>query len=210
MNDIDLLYQDDSLLVLNKPNGLCSVPGKMDRAFDSLQTRVQSVFDDALIVHRLDMSTSGILVMARGKDSQRVLNKDFADRRVNKEYSAIVDGLVKPTCGTIVLPLIKDWPNRPRQRIDFLNGKPSETHFTVLERDTAQNTTRLKLTPITGRSHQLRVHLQAYGHTIIGDELYATPEVRQKATRLMLHAQKIEIVHPVSRQRMTFTCEAAF
>jgi len=171
MSDIDLLYQDDSLLVLNKPIGLCSVPGKVDVVLDSLQARVQAVFADALIVHRLDMSTSGILVMARGKESQRVLNRDFAERNVNKEYIAVVDGIVEPEYGTVVLPLIKDWPNRPRQRIDFLRGKWAETHFRVLSRDRSENTTRLKLIPVTGRSHQLRVRLKACGHAIIGDEL---------------------------------------
>jgi len=210
MSDIDLLYQDDSLLVLNKPIGLCSVPGKVDVVLDSLQARVQAVFADALIVHRLDMSTSGILVMARGKESQRVLNRDFAERNVNKEYIAVVDGIVEPEYGTVVLPLIKDWPNRPRQRIDFLRGKWAETHFRVLSRDRSENTTRLKLIPVTGRSHQLRVHLKACGHAIIGDELYASEDVHLKSDRLLLHAQKIELAHPVSRQRMTFLCEATF
>jgi tRNA pseudouridine32 synthase/23S rRNA pseudouridine746 synthase len=210
MSDIDLLYQDDALLVLNKPVGLCSVPGKLDRVLDSLQARVQAVFTDALIVHRLDMSTSGILVMARGKDAQRILNREFAERNVKKEYLAIVDGLVQPTYGTIVLPMIKDWPNRPKQRVDYTHGKYAETHFQVLSRDMVLKQTRLRLLPVTGRSHQLRVHLKEFGHAIVGDELYASDAVLEKSPRLLLHAHKIEIRHPVSQRRLTFTCDAVF
>jgi len=210
MKTLDLLYQDNALLVFNKPSGLLSVPGKLDGVYDSLQARAQSCFADALIVHRLDMSTSGIMIMARGKESQRLLNHAFANRHVHKEYIAIVDGLVASACGVINLPLIKDWPNRPKQRIDYRIGKSSETHFKVLSRDSANNSTRISLLPITGRSHQLRLHMQAYGHAIIGDELYATEDVHQKADRLQLHAHKIGLIHPLTRRPMTFISEPAF
>jgi tRNA pseudouridine32 synthase/23S rRNA pseudouridine746 synthase len=210
MPGIELIYHDDDLLVLNKPSGLLSVPGKKEAGIDSLQARAQAEFSDALIVHRLDMSTSGILIMARGKESQRILNRSFSERLIYKEYFAVVDGMVAPRHGVISLPIIKDWPNRPKQRVDYLRGKSSETHFIVLNRDSVQNNTRLKLLPITGRSHQLRLHMQCYGHAIIGDELYGSDQIRDKANRLLLHAHQIQFEHPRTRKCMTFRCEVPF
>jgi len=210
MNNFELLYQDDTLLVLNKPAELLSVPGRGAERFDSLQTRVQAVYPDALIVHRLDMSTSGIMVMARGKDAQRSLNKAFASRTVAKRYIAEVDGIVENCYGAVDLPLITDWPNRPLQKVDFLLGKPSLTHYSVLSRDKKANVSRLELRPKTGRSHQLRVHMLALGHTILGDNLYADDEVLQKAARLQLHAEEISFDHPRTGKVIHFTCEAPF
>ncbi len=210
MHDFELLYQDDTLLVLNKPAELLSVPGRGVERFDSLQTRVQAAYPDALIVHRLDMSTSGIMVMARGKDAQRSLNKAFASRTVAKKYIAVVNGIVEPNYGVVDLPLITDWPNRPLQKVDYLLGKPSLTHYSVLSRDKKANASRLELRPQTGRSHQLRVHMMALGHTILGDNLYADDEVLQKAARLQLHAEEISFEHPGTGKVVHFSCEAPF
>jgi len=210
MCNIDLLYQDDTLLVLNKPSGLLSVPGRGEDKFDSLQTRVQAQYSDALIVHRLDMSTSGIMIMARGKSMQRVLNDAFASRDVYKRYTAVVDGRVKSSCGVIDLPLLTDWPNRPRQKLDYLTGKSSLTEYTVKSRDSQNNTTRMELIPKTGRSHQLRVHMMALGHTILGDNLYANEEICAKAPRLLLHAQEIGFEHPVNSEQVFYTCPTPF
>ena len=210
MHNFELLYKDDTLLVLNKPSELLSVPGRGEERFDSLQTRVQAVYPDALIVHRLDMSTSGIMIMARGKDAQRNLNKAFERRDVFKKYIAVVDGMVTPSLGGIDLPLLTDWPNRPKQKVDYILGKPSLTFYSVLSHDRRHNSTRVELRPKTGRSHQLRVHMLAFGHTILGDNLYATDEVLQKASRLQLHAEEIRFMHPATEQRVSFISEAPF
>ncbi len=210
MPNFNLLYQDETLLVLNKPAELLSVPGRGAERFDSLQTRVQAAYPDALIVHRLDMSTSGIMVMARSKEAQRNLNKAFATRDVFKKYIAMVDGVVENTYGVVDLPLITDWPNRPLQKVDFLVGKASLTFYSVLNRDNEKNITRLELRPQTGRSHQLRVHMMAFGHTILGDNLYANNDVLQKAPRLQLHAEAISFEHPGTGKVVRFTCAVPF
>ena len=210
MRNIDLLYQDETLLVLNKPSELLSVPGRGEENFDCLQTRVQAVYPDALIVHRLDMSTSGIMIMARGKDAQRSLNKAFERRDVFKKYIAVVEGMVDPVQGTIDLPLLTDWPNRPKQKVDYLLGKPSVTFYSVLAHDKNHNVTRVELRPKTGRSHQLRVHMMALGHTILGDNLYANDDVLQKADRLQLHAEEICFIHPETEEMVSFVCSAPF
>lgn len=210
MNEIEVLYQDNALLVLNKPSGLMTVPGKGEGKLDCVESRMQAAFTDALIVHRLDQSTSGIVIMARGKESQRVLNKAFANRTIDKQYIAVVDGVVAPTHGIIDLPLNRDWPNRPKQKIDYQNGKASQTHFSVVDRNIQEQTTRLLLFPKTGRTHQLRMHMREFGHTILGDRLYATDIIRQKAPRLLLHSEKIELTHPHTQQRMTLRCAPPF
>lgn len=208
--DIKLLYEDETLLVLNKPSGLLSVPGRGEGKFDSLQTRVQAQFPDALIVHRLDMATSGIMIMARGKDIQKHLNNAFAKRKVNKKYCAVVNGVVENDYGSVDLPLITDWPQRPKQKIDFLHGKPSLTEYAVIDRDYQNNATRLRLMPKTGRSHQLRVHMMALGHTILGDSLYADENIRNKSGRLMLHAEEICFAHPKTLKQVIFKSQSAF
>ena len=203
---LDILYQDEHIVALNKPSGLLSVPGKNREHFDSLMLRVQSVWPDAGIVHRLDMMTSGIMVMAMNKDALRYLNRQFQDRLTDKFYIAVVTGHIEADTGSIDLPLICDWPNRPKQKVCHETGKPSLTHFEVLERgETNSNAwTRVKLTPITGRSHQLRVHLKELGHPILGDRLYAPEEVVAQADRLQLHAQRLEISHPVTEEKLVF------
>ncbi len=210
MGDFELLYKDEMLLVLNKPGELLSVPGRGEERFDSLQTRVQAVFPDALVVHRLDMSTSGIMIMARGKEVQRNLNKAFERRDVYKKYIAVVDGIVEPAQGVIDLPLLTDWPNRPKQKVDYILGKSSLTFYNVLSHDREHNSTRIELRPKTGRSHQLRVHMMALGHTILGDNLYANDDVLKKASRLQLHAEQIRLMHPGNDQMIDFVCAAPF
>jgi tRNA pseudouridine32 synthase / 23S rRNA pseudouridine746 synthase len=202
MTIAELVYTDDTLIVVNKPAGLPSVPGRAEGLQDCMASRVQAIAADALVVHRLDMATSGLLVFARGKTAQRQLSQAFAQREVGKLYVAVVAGQVAQDSGEIDLPLITDWPNRPRQKVDFESGKPSVTRYRVLSR--TEHDTRLALEPITGRSHQLRVHLLALGHPIVGDALYAPPEVLARATRLLLHAQSLSLVHPLSGEALQF------
>lgn len=195
---LKIVYQDDALIVLDKPSGLLSVPGRGPAHADSLASRVQAEFPDARVVHRLDMATSGLIVMARGAAMERALSIAFQQRQVEKRYVAVVAGQIAEDSGEIDLPLITDWPNRPRQKVDFELGKPSLTGFEVLARDAARNTCRVALTPYTGRSHQLRVHLLAIGHPILGDDLYGDEASRNGAPRLLLHATALALPHPQS------------
>jgi tRNA pseudouridine32 synthase/23S rRNA pseudouridine746 synthase len=205
----ELIYADDQLLVLNKPSGLLSVPGRGPDKQDCLSARVQSCYPDALIVHRLDMQTSGLLAMARGIAAQRAINLAFEKRRVHKRYQAVVDGVLaqadEAAWGVIDLPLELDWPNRPKHIVDHVNGRPSVTRWRVLSPEPELDGTRLELEPVTGRSHQLRVHLQAIGHPILGDDLYASPDAIARANRLLLHACELHLPHPVSGEPMTFS-----
>lgn len=205
---LDLVYCDDALLVVNKPAGLLSVPGRGDERQDCLAARVQAEYPDALIVHRLDMVTSGLLVLARGAEMHRRLSKLFRERSVEKHYVALVAGHLTPTAGQVDLPLICDWPNRPRQKVDFEVGKPSLTHYRALAYDSELDVSRVELSPVTGRSHQLRVHMQALGHPILGDELYG--HVCSRAGRLMLHAEWLAFAHPASGEAMEFSRHPAF
>ena len=205
---LDILYIDEYLLVVNKPSGLLSVPGRGDDKKDCLISRVQKEYPDALIVHRLDMSTSGIMVIARGKEIESLLSILFQKRQVNKKYIAVVDGTVSPSTGVIDLPLITDWPNRPKQKIDFENGKSSQTEYRVLSNQ--NDNTRIELTPLTGRTHQLRVHMQSLNHAILGDELYAKQETIKKSERLLLHACYLSFKHPVSDEFLEFKSDAEF
>lgn len=186
--DLDWLHLDAQRIIIAKPAGLLSVPGRGADKQDCAWARVAARHTDALIVHRLDQATSGLLVLARGEAMQRALSEAFAQRLVHKRYEAVVQGLVAADEQEIDLPLIADWPKRPRQMVDRERGKPSLTRLRVLARDTAAGTTRVALEPVTGRSHQLRVHLLAIGHPILGDTLYAPPEVSGRAPRLLLHA----------------------
>jgi len=211
--ELTVLYADTALLVLDKPSGLLSVPGRGEDKQDCLSARAQHLYPDALIVHRLDMATSGLMVLARGIDAQRSLNAAFAERRVNKRYIAVVDGVLPPppeAWGLIDLPIIVDWPNRPRRMIDHQTGKPSTTRWRVLPQQVSAATTRVELEPITGRSHQLRVHLQALGHPILGDALYGNPRVQALADRLLLHACLLELAHPVTGQTLRFVSNERF
>lgn len=199
--DIALRYEDEHLLVVSKPSGLLSVPGKGPLGADCLITRLQKDYAEALVVHRLDMSTSGLMVLARSKSVHRDLSLAFMERRVTKAYQAIVRGHMGLDEGVIEAPLITDWPNRPRQMICYERGKPSQTRYRVKKR--SEDQTLVDLFPITGRSHQLRVHLLSLGHPILGDDLYGGGQA--EAERLMLHATELGFEHPVSREPLYFT-----
>jgi tRNA pseudouridine32 synthase / 23S rRNA pseudouridine746 synthase len=198
MPAVNLIHVDDSLVVADKPEGLLSVPGRGEAGRDNLASRVQALFPDALVVHRLDMSTSGLLLFARGIEMQRRLNAAFEQRAVSKQYIAVAEGEIEGDEGQIHAPLAADWPNRPRQVVDAVNGRPSLTHWRVISR--GAGCTRVALSPVTGRSHQLRVHLQHLGHPIRGDELYAPHPIR--AARLLLHAAEIGFAHPLDGRAM--------
>ncbi|OYY92994.1 MAG: RNA pseudouridine synthase [Hydrogenophilales bacterium 28-61-23] len=210
----ELLYVDDHLLVLNKPSGLLSVPGRGPDKQDCLSARAQRRYPDALIVHRLDMQTSGLLAMARGIEAQRALNRAFEQRQVHKRYQAVVDGIARvigpEEWGVIDLPLELDWPNRPKHIVDYQHGRPSVTRWRVLSPDRERNGTRLELEPITGRSHQLRVHLQAIGHPILGDDLYASADAVARADRLLLHACELNLPHPATGELISFSSPPPF
>ncbi len=218
LNAFELIYEDSTLLVFNKPSGLLSVPGKGPEKADCLRTRVQQVYPEALTVHRLDMSTSGILLMARSAELHRKLSIAFANREVEKRYIAVVDGKVienlpdnpAETWQLIDKPIATDWINRPLQKIDAIEGKSSQTRYKVMAYDNTVDTTRLELAPVTGRTHQLRVHLQSIGHSILGDHLYASAEVQAKSARLLLHASELRLAHPVSGKSLTFKCASPF
>ncbi len=212
-SDLVVIHEDEALLVLDKPSGLLSVPGRGADKQDCMSARAQARFPDALIVHRLDMATSGVMILARGLEMQRAINSAFSNRLVNKTYTAVVDGLLACTDDewqTIDLPIIVDWPNRPLRIIDHDHGKPSQTRWRAVSQDHAAKTTRLELEPITGRSHQLRVHLMAIGHPILGDALYASPPVQAKAQRLQLHACALELMHPLSGESLRFFSKPPF
>ncbi|WP_174875481.1 pseudouridine synthase [Vogesella oryzae] len=208
-NGLTLLYADDALLAVDKPSGLLSVPGRGEGFDDCLIARAQRQFPEALIVHRLDMATSGILLLARGAEMQRTLSQLFAGRAVHKCYTALVEGRLSGE-GRSTLPLIGDWPNRPRQKVDLLLGKPACTDWQALDYDAANGCSRVALLPHTGRTHQLRVHMQALGHPILGDGLYATAEGLAAAPRLMLHASRLQLPHPQSGALLDICCPAPF
>jgi len=207
---LDILHADDSLLVVDKPSGLLSVPGRGEHKRDCLVSRVQVEFPDALIVHRLDMETSGLLVLARGKEVHRQLSLLFQQRAVQKIYIAVLDGILQKSAGEVDLPLICDWPNRPRQMVDHQQGKPSRTLFRVVGPGIDQHSTRVELVPETGRSHQLRVHMQSLGHAILGDRLYADERAQAKSARLLLHATSLAFAHPLTGESVSVFCEAPF
>lgn len=207
---LHIVHVDDSMVVIDKPAGLLSVPGRGADKADNAALRVQAQFADALVVHRLDMATSGLLLLARGAEMQRACSRLFEAREVRKQYEAIVSGLVVPDDGQIDLPLAADWPQRPRQKVDHVHGKPSVTRFQVLQRDPVRCTTRLSLQPVTGRSHQLRVHLQALGHPIEGDALYGPCPPSPTAPRLMLHATLLALRHPRSGELLELSSATPF
>jgi tRNA pseudouridine32 synthase/23S rRNA pseudouridine746 synthase len=207
---LDTVFEDDALIVVNKPPGLLSVPGRGAEKQDCMASRVLAEFPDALTVHRLDMETSGLLVFARSAAVHRTLSYAFQTRQVDKRYVAVVDGLVEAEHGEIALPLICDWPNRPLQKVDHELGKPSLTRYRVLSRDEAAMTSRVELEPLTGRSHQLRVHLLSLGHAILGDALYARGAALEASPRLLLHASALRFLHPRSRETLALVSEPAF
>jgi len=205
---LQVVFRDEDIIVLNKGSGLLTVPGRLPEHKDCLENRVARVLPGATIVHRLDMATSGIIIMALNKHAHVAISQQFEQRKTQKKYIARVFGLVQEKEGSINQPLICDWPNRPKQMIDHDRGKASLTHYKVLSYST--NSTLLELTPITGRSHQLRVHLLSIGHPILGDRLYANKEALAMATRLNLHAQVLSISHPVTHENMTFLADCPF
>jgi len=198
---MELLYLDAHMVVLNKPAGVLSVPGRGEDKQDCVLTRLQTSHPSAMVVHRLDMATSGLMVFGLHSDSQRALSMLFEARQVHKRYVAWVDGLlpVSDEWQTIDLPLMADWPNRPLQKVDAA-GKPSVTQWRCLKHDVNTNASLLALQPLTGRSHQLRVHLQAIGHAILGDALYAPTLTSEHG--LMLHASELGFVHPFTQDTM--------
>ncbi|AWX16184.1 bifunctional tRNA pseudouridine(32) synthase/ribosomal large subunit pseudouridine synthase RluA [Mergibacter septicus] len=206
---LEIVYQDNHIAVINKPSGLLSVPGNRPEYHDSAMSRVAQKFGFTEPAHRLDMATSGILLFALSKAAEKELKRQFREREPKKHYQALVWGHLTQDQGEINFPLICDWENRPRQRIDFTLGKKAITQYQVLERY-PNNTTRVKLTPITGRSHQLRVHMLALGHPILGDKFYAPPFARKLSSRLCLHAEQLTITHPITGELMTFNLPAQF
>lgn len=211
--DLQVVHADDALLVFDKPAGLLTVPGRGPDKQDCLAARAQALYPDALVVHRLDMATSGLVLMGRGAAAQRALSMAFEQRRVDKRYEAVVDGAWELPAdadgwGLIDLPIRLDWPRRPLSIVDPAAGKPSRTRWRLLQRD-AQSS-RLALEPVTGRSHQLRLHLAAQGHAILGDPLYASAAVQARAPRLLLHACWLQLQHPVDGRLLQFDSPAPF
>lgn len=204
---LDLIYHDEALLVVNKSAGLLAVPGRGADKQDCLSARLQQIFPDALIVHRLDMATSGLMLFARGVAMQRRLSGIFRERKVEKRYVAVVAGKVVSANGEVNLPIAADWPNRPLRKIDAQLGKPSLTRYRLLAHDAATNASRVELEPVTGRTHQLRVHMAAIGHPILGDALYGDAA---SAPRLLLHASILSFAHPLSGSPLTLVNEAPF
>ncbi|MBL4751074.1 MAG: RluA family pseudouridine synthase [Amylibacter sp.] len=205
---LDVIHHDDHILAINKPSGLLSVPGKAFEHRDCLETRVVMTYPKALLVHRLDMDTSGVMIFALTKDVQRHLSSQFQKRQMEKTYIARVQGLVTEDTGTVDLPLIVDWPNRPLQMVDFDRGKASVTNWSVLERE--DEVTRMELRPKTGRSHQLRVHMRELGHPILGDRFYADGPTIAAADRLQLHAQTLRLHHPDGGEWLTLQTSCPF
>jgi len=220
---LDIVFQDEDIVVLNKSSGLLSVPGRLPEHQDCLQNRVQRVLPTATVVHRLDMATSGIIIMALNKPAHVAISRQFEQRKTKKSYIARVFGHVEKSEGSVDLPLICDWPNRPKQKVDHENGKQSLTHYQVLSYsepnsgnsnsengDSENESTLVELTPVTGRSHQLRVHMLALGHPILGDRLYAHEQALTVSPRLQLHARNLSLAHPVSGELLTFVAPCPF
>lgn len=208
--DVEILYQDEHLLLVQKPDLLLSVPGRAPENKDCLITRLQKQFPSASIVHRLDLDTSGIMVIPLNKAVHSHLSRQFQQRKIHKEYTAIVYGLPKSNYGEINFPIKCDWENRPKQIIDYGKGKSAQTFYKVLGRNPEKNQSRLTLYPITGRSHQLRLHLQAIKHPILGCDMYAHETAFSMAKRLMLHATRLQFEHPITGEALQGYCPPAF
>jgi tRNA pseudouridine32 synthase/23S rRNA pseudouridine746 synthase len=205
---LTVVHADADIVVLDKPSGLLSVPGKDPRLADCLEARVRERWPSAAMAHRLDKDTSGVIVMCLNKKALGHVGQEFEQRRARKSYVARVWGDVAGESGRIELPLATDWENKPRQRVDHENGRHAQTEWTVLEREASA--TRVRLHPLTGRTHQLRVHMKAIGHVILGDAFYAGPEDFAAADRLQLHAAELGLTHPTTGEFMTFTAPTPF
>ena len=206
---LDILYEDSDIMVVNKPATILSVPGKLKQHHDSILARVKSIYPEAFAVHRLDYGTSGVLVVGLNKPAISNLGKQFISRAVSKVYVAWVDGKLEGT-GAVDLPLILDLENRPFQKVDFTVGKPALTYYQALSYDAARDCTLVRLYPQTGRSHQLRVHMQQLGHSILGDHLYADDRVYSAVPHLNLHAALLRFKHPTTDEWMQFCAPAPF
>lgn len=204
---LDIVHEDHEILLVNKPAGLLSVPGKGPELADCLLSRIQGVFPQVLLVHRLDRDTSGLMVFALTPHAQRHLGLQFERRHIRKVYVARLAGRLEPKTGTVDLPLVVDWPNRPRQKVDHESGRPALTDWRVVKYQ--GDTTRVRLTPKTGRSHQLRVHMLALGHPILGDPFYADGPARDHP-RLMLHSESLRLRHPDGGVGMKFQTKCPF
>ncbi|WP_041523577.1 RluA family pseudouridine synthase [Gilvimarinus agarilyticus] len=207
---VPLAYQDDAFIVANKPPGLLTVPGRGPDKQDCLINRLLVSHPNSRVVHRLDQPTSGLVIVPQSYEALRHIGRQFETRTVSKRYIAVVAGLVEQDEGSVELPLICDWPNRPRQMVDWDNGKAALTHYRVLRRDETNQQSRVALTPVTGRSHQLRVHMRELGHPILGDTLYAPEPVIAASERLLLHAEYIEFTHPHSDEPVVIESPAGF
>jgi tRNA pseudouridine32 synthase/23S rRNA pseudouridine746 synthase len=212
IRSLPVIYRDEYLVVVDKPSGLLSVPGLGEQNQDCVISRVQAEIPEARVVHRLDCHTSGLMVLALGDAMQRAMSRLFHDREIGKQYLALVHGHVVAAQGCIDVPVRLDPDNRPYQVTDFVHGKPAQTRWQVIERGRSegQGCTRLRLIPHTGRTHQLRVHCMIIGHAILGDRLYADAAAAAAAERLMLHAHRLDFIHPETRQRLQLQAECGF
>ncbi len=208
--NIDIVYQDQHLIAVNKPPGLLSVPGRGPENQDCVISRVQSAYPDSRIIHRLDMATSGLLLIAHNVEGLRAFSRLFEKRLISKRYIAVVHGIPGESEGEITEPLICDWPNRPKQKVCRDTGKSAKTHYRLLQMDRLNNRSRIELTPHTGRSHQLRVHMLSIGHPILGDEFYGHKQSQMSADRLLLHATELQFEHPFSGEQITLSCKCDF
>ncbi|MFD2230477.1 pseudouridine synthase [Alkalimarinus sediminis] len=209
-DSIETLYEDEHILLINKPTGLLSLSGKHPQNFDSVHYRLVKEYPSATLVHRLDFGTSGLLVVALSKAANANLTKQFQARTVRKSYTAVLHGLVEGDCGTIDIPIIKDKDNFPLQKVCYETGKVAKSDYSVIERLMEPRSTRVTFRPVTGRTHQLRVHSRELGHPILGCDLYGTDEAFSMGSRLMLHATTIEFEHPASGQRFNANCPCPF
>jgi tRNA pseudouridine32 synthase / 23S rRNA pseudouridine746 synthase len=205
---LPIVFADEAIVLVDKPSMLLSVPGRGEEKQDSVVTRLNISYPGIREVHRLDWETSGLMLLARGKEAHSELSRQFREREVAKRYTAVIFGIPEQKHGEVNLPLRCDWPNRPRQIVDTEQGKPSLTRWCLLR--VGNESSRVELTPVTGRSHQLRVHMQALGHPILGDGLYAHEAALKMAPRLQLHATQLEFRHPVTDKPMSFSSPVPF
>lgn len=205
---LDMIYKDKDLIVFNKPAGILSVPGRDIARHDSMYSRLLAKYPKSHTVHRLDLATSGVIIFALRKDAERTLKRQFQDREAKKVYYARVFGHINDREGCINVPLIKDRDNPPRHKIDLEAGKACQTFYEVVS--FGKQTTLVKLMPVTGRTHQLRLHMLAIGHPILGDDFYADPVTLALSPRLLLHASEITLTHPYTQKTISFKIDVPF
>lgn len=209
MPAISILHEDEHFLIVDKPADLLTVPGRGEDKQDCLINRLLLEWPNARIIHRLDMATSGVVVTALSHKAQATMGDLFAQRKVKKTYRAVVAGQIA-TAGKVDLPLICDWDNRPKQKVDFEHGKAAETHYNRLAYDSNTDSSTVELRPVTGRSHQLRVHMLALGHPILGDYFYAPKDILEKSPRLLLHAHQLAFTHPFTQENIEIEAAVPF